>query len=104
MTMKISDIAQQIKPESKVQVDNNRGSRKADQKSDGRPVGVDTVELSAASREVQKIQAILADTPAVRAELVQALKEQIDKGEYQVDSRKLAEKMIMTLLTEELGK
>lgn len=101
--MKITDIAQQIKPESKPQVENNRENKKNSQGVTGQPANVDTVELSSASREAVKIRSILEQTPAVRAELVQGLKEKIESGEYQVDSRKVAEKMILNFLSEDLS-
>lgn len=101
--MKITDIAQQIKPESKLQVENNRENKKNSQGVTEQPANVDTVELSSASREAVKMRSILEQTPAVRAELVQGLKEKIESGQYQVDSRKVAEKMILNFLSEDLS-
>ena len=54
----------------------------------------DKVELSAQSKEIKKINDALEMTPDVRAEKVAALKELVQKGEYKVDSNKLADKMI----------
>ena len=62
----------------------------------------DRVEISADSKDIQKISELLHSSPDVRMELVAALKEQIERGEYQVDSRKLAEKLINSLLAGEL--
>jgi negative regulator of flagellin synthesis FlgM len=101
--MKITDIAQQIKPESKRQVENNRESKKSSQGLTEHTAAVDTVELSSASREAVKIRAIIEQTPAVRVELVQGLKGKVESGEYQVDSRKVAEKMILNFLSEDLS-
>lgn len=101
--MKITDIGQQIKPESKLQVENNRESKKSSQGSTEHTAAVDTVELSSASREAVKIRALIEQTPAVRAELVQGLKEKVESGEYQVDSRKVAEKMLLNFLSEDLS-
>ena len=82
---------------------NNRESKKSSQGLTEQTTNVDTVELSSASREAVKIRSILEQTPAVRAELVQGLKEKIESGEYEVDSRKVAEKLILNFLSEDLG-
>ena len=101
--MKITDIGQQIKPESKLQVENNRDKNNPPKGSAEATASVDTVELSSASREAVKIRSILEQTPAVRAELVQGLKEKVESGEYKVDSRKVAEKLILNFLSEDLS-
>ena len=101
--MKITDIPQQINPENKLQVENNRENKKTSQGVTEQPANVDTVELSSASREAVQIRSILEQIPAVRAELVQGLKEKIESGEYQVDSRKVAEKLILNFLSEDLS-
>ncbi|OGQ98633.1 MAG: flagellar biosynthesis anti-sigma factor FlgM [Deltaproteobacteria bacterium RIFOXYD12_FULL_55_16] len=62
----------------------------------------DRVVLSAGSLEAQKIRDILAQTPDVRTDRVQALKKEIARGEYQVDSFRLADKMLASLLSETL--
>lgn len=62
----------------------------------------DRVVLSAASLEVQKAKDILEQTPDVRMDRVQALKEEIARGEYQVDPHRLADKMMGSLLSETL--
>ncbi len=101
--MKITDITQQIKPENKLQAENNRENKKPTQAVTEQKAGVDTVELSTASREAVKIRSIIEQTPAVRAELVNDIKEKIESGKYQVDSQKVAEKMILNILSEDLG-
>jgi len=94
--MKISDFVPQIKLESRVQ--------KAKDKTV--PVGspaaanTDRVELSASSVDVQKMKMIIQETPSVRMDRVQALKNQIERGEYQVDPYRVADKMLINLLSE----
>jgi len=56
------------------------------------------VDLSTESKEMKKIQDLLAATPDVRAERVEALKKLIESGQYKVDSNALAEKMIKEFL------
>jgi negative regulator of flagellin synthesis FlgM len=96
--MKISDFMPQIKTENKIQkVKEGQDSAKV---SSGSSVGNDRVELSAGSLDVQKMKEIIQEAPTVRLEKVQALKTQIENGEYQVDSYRVADKMLMNLLFE----
>jgi negative regulator of flagellin synthesis FlgM len=94
--MKISDFVPQIKTD-------NRTQKAKDKPISGASVvqaGTDRVELSASSIDVQKMKNIVQDTPAVRMDRVQALKEQIERGEYQVDPYRVADKMLINLLSE----
>ena len=96
--MKISDFIPQIKAENKIQkVKESSDSAKV---SGGAAVGTDRVELSAGSLDVQKMKEIIQETPTVRMDRVQALKAQIENGEYEVDPYRVADKMLMTLLSE----
>lgn len=95
--MKVTDALQQIRTDNKVEV---KKSRKAEEAGGPGTAPTDKVELSSGSRDVQKMQEILAETPPIRTELVESLKQQIEKGEYQVDSRDIADKMMETLLSE----
>jgi len=54
----------------------------------------DKVDLSSQSKEMNKISEALAAAPDVRAEKVEALKKQVESGQYQVNSDAVAEKMI----------
>ncbi len=96
--MKITDFVPQIKTENKVQ--KAKESLKTDVSSAASPTGSDRVELSTSSLDVQKMKGIIQDTPSVRMDRVQALKEQIERGEYQVDPYRVADKMLMNLLSE----
>ena len=58
------------------------------------------VNLSEVSKGAQKAAEIVRETPDVRLEKVQALKEKIEAGEYEVDSRKVADKMLRDLLSD----
>jgi negative regulator of flagellin synthesis FlgM len=58
----------------------------------------DKVELSALSREMQKINDVLEMTPDVRAERVSELKAAIQEGRYNIDSEAVADKMIRETL------
>ena len=95
--MKLTGIFPPIKTE-KVQSKKSEGS--AATKADKTALSADRVELSAGSLEVQKAKDILEQTPDVRADRVQALKEEIARGEYQVNPYRLADKMMGSLLSE----
>lgn len=95
--MKISDFVPQIKTESRVP--KAKGKDPVD--SSVAAGGGDRVQLSAGSIDVQKMKMIIQDTPAVRMDRVQALKQQIERGEYQVDPYRVADKMLMNLLSED---
>ncbi len=94
--MKITDFVPQIKAENRVQKAKDRSTVDATAAA----TGTDKVELSASSIDVQKMKMIIQDTPDVRMDRVQALKEQIERGEYQVDPYRVADKMLMNLLSE----
>ena len=98
--MKLSNLFPQIKTDSRLQVNKSKAATSAKTEAVNPPAGTDRVELSANSVDVQKIKEVLDATPSVRAEKVQALKEQIEKGEYQVDSREVANKMLFSLISD----
>ena len=97
--MKLTGIFPPIKTE-KVQVKKSEGSAAARADTSAQPT--DRVVLSAGSLDVQKVRDILEQTPEVRADRVQALKEEIARGEYKVDPYRLADKMMGSLLSETL--
>lgn len=95
--MKLSNIFPQIKSD-KVQVKKTRETSPTEPTQSGPASGTDRVELSSNSVDVQKMHEILQQTPDVRADRVRALKQQIDKGEYSVDTYKVADQMLKSLL------
>jgi negative regulator of flagellin synthesis FlgM len=62
--------------------------------------GVDVIQLSPQARLMQKASQIAAQTPEVRPEKVMALQDSVQQGTYEVDSTKVANKMLADLLTE----
>lgn len=102
--MKLSNLFPPLKTETKA----GAPAKKADAKSTAsastsQTLGADEVKLSASSLDVQKMKDILQETPSVRMEKVQALKEQIERGEYQVDPYKVADKMLIDLLGDHIS-
>ncbi len=61
---------------------------------------VDKVEISPQSRDLKKIQNVLAMTPDVRTEKVAALKKAIDEGTYQIKAEDIADKMLKEIIVE----
>lgn len=53
-----------------------------------------TVELSSKARGLKEIERSLADLPEVDSNRVRDLRARIESGEYQVDSSKVAEKLL----------
>jgi len=99
--MKLSNIFPQIKTD-KVQVKKTRETSPTEPTQSGPASGADRVELSSNSVDVQKMHEILQQTPDVRADRVRALKQQIEKGEYTVDSHKVADQMLKSLLQDNI--
>ena len=98
--MKVSGVFPQIKSVDRVLVKKVKGSDQVKTGAAASVTGADRVELSAGSEKVQKMRGILKKTPFVRMEKVQALKEKIEQGEYQIDPYKVADKMLMSLLSD----
>ncbi len=52
------------------------------------------VNLSQKSKEILKAQQVIQSTTNIRQEKVQAIKEKIEEGNYQIDHDKITEKML----------
>ncbi len=52
------------------------------------------VQLSERAQEMKKIKELAMQAPSVDSEKVKRLQELIDKGQYKVDSKKVADKMV----------
>jgi flagellar biosynthesis anti-sigma factor FlgM len=62
--------------------------------NNGTPIATERVDLSAEAKDFQRIRQIVDQTPDVRQEQVQELKDQIKSGNYKVDSGKVAARML----------
>lgn len=56
------------------------------------------VNLSQASKEVQKIRELLLSEPDIREEKVADLKKRIESGEYTIDHARVADKLVDELI------
>ncbi|PUU87743.1 flagellar biosynthesis anti-sigma factor FlgM [Halanaerobium sp.] len=54
----------------------------------------DSTQISAKAKEIMTARAELKEIPQIREEKVAALKEKVQSGNYQVDSKKLAAKIL----------
>jgi len=100
--MKLTGIFPQIKTDNKVQAKRSDAAATGKDVA-GTPVGADRIELSTGTQDVQKAQEILQQTPAVRAERVEALRGQIERGEYVIDPHRIADNMLVSLLSESVN-
>jgi len=55
---------------------------------------VDQVTLTSSARSLQKIEEVIAQTPVVNSSKVAAVKQAISSGTYQVDSGRVADKLL----------
>ncbi|UCE55416.1 MAG: flagellar biosynthesis anti-sigma factor FlgM [Desulfobacterales bacterium] len=62
----------------------------------------DKVDISDAAKEIQEVRKQLDNTPDVRTEKVEQLKNQIEKGTYEIKSEEIAEKMLKESLFNDL--
>ncbi len=62
----------------------------------------DTVVLSDTAKKIQEAQKQLEAIPDVREDKVAQLKEQIEKGTYEIDEEKIADKMLKDSLFNDL--
>jgi negative regulator of flagellin synthesis FlgM len=54
----------------------------------------DKISLSGQSKEVSELKAAIDQLPDVRTDKVDALKKAIDTGSYNIDSKKIAQKIL----------
>jgi flagellar biosynthesis anti-sigma factor FlgM len=97
--MKITDAVPQLKADNKIDV--KKAKTEDVSRSGAASEASDKVEFSSGSRDVLKMQEIIQSTPSERSEMVEELRGQIERGEYSVDSKELAEKMILHLISEQ---
>ena len=64
----------------------------------------DIVRISPKAYDIHKIKDLVHTAPDIRKEKVALLKKKIASGEYKVDARKVADKMIREFLLEEVLK
>ena len=93
--MKLTKLSSQCRPASR---EAGASLSQAPPAGKGREWGKFSPDFSA--EDVQPLQAMVQRTPEIRLEKIRTLKEQVERGDYQVDCRKVAEKMLTSLLSE----
>jgi negative regulator of flagellin synthesis FlgM len=83
-TKKSDSAAKTAKAGQLAQIQKNQGSSAADSKAD----------ISAKGKEFAQVHAAAKAAPDVREDRIAALKKQIQEGKYEVDSKKIADKMV----------
>jgi negative regulator of flagellin synthesis FlgM len=71
-------------------IDNKDNANKADDSKD-------KISLSGKAKEINELKRLINDLPDMRSDRVDALKKAIDAGNYNIDSRKIAEKILEEL-------
>ena len=82
--------------------DKNRVQESAKQPAEG-VMKEDKVVLSAEVKRIQEAKILLDSVPDIREEKVAQIKAQIENGTYQVEEKKLAQKMMKESLLNELS-
>ncbi len=63
-------------------------------------VGSDVIHLSPQAKLMQKAAQAVAEAPEIRPEKVLVLKDSVEQGTYKVDTQKVADKLIVEILSE----
>ncbi|MBF0469894.1 MAG: flagellar biosynthesis anti-sigma factor FlgM [Gammaproteobacteria bacterium] len=72
----------------------SRSEPTVSQSETGTPSSIETVSLSDTSVQLRSLENTIANLPVVDTSRVEALKKAIDEGSYQIDSGRVADKMI----------
>jgi negative regulator of flagellin synthesis FlgM len=102
--MKVKDCQQTIEAalqSKQANAKKEKAAQKADISEEGSTSAKSSqVSLSEESKVAQKASETVRNTPEVRQERIQTLKKKIEAGEYQIDSDKVADKLLRQLLSE----
>jgi negative regulator of flagellin synthesis FlgM len=81
---------------TRAQTDNSRASNQTQAPGAAAPKagGAAEVRLSEAAQALQSADKLLADTPEVNESRVQALRNAIESGTYEIDYERLAQRMV----------
>ncbi len=97
--MKIENLYQKfLQSPEQVKQSTGEAQRPKEPVQERPPARGDRVELSQTAKDIKKIESVLKTTPEVRADKVRSIKEQIEAGTYQVDSKKIANAMLTDLI------
>lgn len=88
--------------QGQVQAGQRSGNAKVDRvdaplpvgKSDAKPESRDTVHLTDSARKLQEMEKALAEAPVVDSKRVDAIKQALASGTYEIDAERIAEKLL----------
>ena len=78
---KVNDLTKKEKGSKSSETENTSGQR-------------DKISLSGKAQEINELKALINELPDIRIDKVEQLKKAIDTGFYNIDSYKVAEKML----------
>ena len=96
--MKINSTQQYINQSYAANNTNTTAKTSADQAKKSEEPLSDSINLSATTRDLQKISAASAQEPEERARKVENLKQQVQANQYTVNAEQIAEKMIGSIM------
>ena len=76
------------------QVEVARKEPTASQNQTGRPSSSDTVTLTDAAAQLRSLESTLGELPVVDSQRVEDLQRAIENGSYEVDTQRIADKML----------
>ncbi len=106
--MKVENVMNKLQgllnPDAAKDVQLPRQVQEVAQRQSARIIGTvaDTVSFSSRSRDIARVAEQVREAPDVRQDLVDRMKSVVDAGNYRVDNRDLATKMIKEMLMESL--
>ena len=72
----------------------SRGEPSVNQQETGTPSTVDTVSLTDTSAKLNSLENTIASLPVVDSQRVEEIRQSVDMGTYEVDSKNMANKMV----------
>ena len=79
----------------------NKGSAKTDAASSSKAAaGSENIALSSKAKDIQKAHEAVKNSSDIRVDKVEEIKAKIAEGRFHVDSRELAEKILIDVITE----
>jgi flagellar biosynthesis anti-sigma factor FlgM len=85
-----SSVSQSVGDAAQVSV--ARGDSTPAQDETGKSSAADTVTLSEMARQLHNIEKLLASQPVVDAQRTESIRNQLRRGDYEFDARRVAEK------------
>jgi len=76
--------------------------KKRKSRTSGSGGGTDTVRVADAASLREKVQIMLADMPELRMDRIEEIRDALESGSYEIDSRKVAARIITNAVAERL--